>query len=75
MTIADNGQGIPTETLQRIFDPFFTTKRERGTGLGLTICRDIVHRHRGRIRTRSSTQEGRSGTTFRISLPLELPEG
>jgi signal transduction histidine kinase len=68
--IADNGSGIPKEIAAKIFDPFFTTKKERGTGLGLAISKAIVERHRGRIRARSSVRSGRSGTAFRVSLPL-----
>ena len=67
--IADNGHGIPIEHADRIYEPFFTTKQDRGTGLGLHISKTIVEGHRGEIRMRSSTKEGKSGTTFRISLP------
>jgi signal transduction histidine kinase len=67
---ADNGCGIPASIRGQIFEPFFSTKKERGTGLGLGIIKAIVERHRGRIRSRTSTQSGRSGTAFRISLPL-----
>lgn len=67
---ADNGCGIPAAIRGKIFEPFFSTKKERGTGLGLGIIKAIVERHSGRIRSRTSTQIGRSGTAFRISLPL-----
>jgi signal transduction histidine kinase len=67
---ADNGCGIPVAIRDKIFEPFFSTKKERGTGLGLGIIKAIIERHSGRIRSRSSTQTGRSGTAFRISLPL-----
>jgi signal transduction histidine kinase len=67
--VADNGPGIPAEHTRMIFEPFFTTKEEKGTGLGLSLSRDIVHRHGGRIGVRSSVHPGRSGTTFRVSLP------
>ena len=70
VTVADNGPGIPTPILSRIFDPFFTTKKERGTGLGLSISKSIVEKHRGRIRSRTTTRPFRSGTAFRISIPL-----
>jgi signal transduction histidine kinase len=70
IVVADNGHGIPAAVQPRIFDPFFTTKREHGTGLGLAITKAIVERHRGRIRTRTSTRDGMSGTAFRICLPL-----
>ena len=67
---ADNGHGIPAPVRRRIFEPFFSTKKERGTGLGLAITKAIIERNRGRIASRTSTQTGRSGTTFRITLPL-----
>jgi signal transduction histidine kinase len=68
--IADAGPGIPKSIIDRIFDPFFTTKLDKGTGLGLAISKAIVEKHQGNIRTWSSTRPGRSGTAFRISLPL-----
>lgn len=67
--IADNGHGIQNEHTELIFEPFFTTKQDRGTGLGLHISKKIVEGHRGKIRMRSSIREGKSGTTFRVSLP------
>jgi signal transduction histidine kinase len=69
--IADTGRGIPAEHLDAIFAPFFTTKAERGTGLGLALAKKIVERHGGTIRVRSSTRNSRSGTAFRISLPIK----
>jgi signal transduction histidine kinase len=70
---ADDGPGIPAAIRGRIFEPFFSTKKERGTGLGLAITKAIIERHRGRIRSRTSTRTGRNGTAFRISLPLRAP--
>jgi signal transduction histidine kinase len=67
--IADNGHGIPKEHASEIFEPFFTTKQESGTGLGLALSKSIVDRHKGKIRMRSSVRPGKSGTTFKISLP------
>jgi len=67
---ADNGHGIPDDIRRRIFEPFFSTKKERGTGMGLAITKGIVEKHLGRIRSRTSTTAGRTGTAFRISLPL-----
>lgn len=65
---ADNGRGIPTEVLPRIFDPFFTTHDVgSGTGLGLTVSRDIVGAHGGEISVES---EPGSGTIFTIRLPI-----
>ena len=67
VSIADTGEGIPEENLDRIFDPFFTTKKG-GTGLGLSICYSIVKAHRGEIEVRSKPGQG---TVLRISLPLD----
>lgn len=64
--ITDNGPGIPYKSVVRIFDPFFTTK-EHGTGLGLSVCHDIIEHHNGTIRVTS--HEG-IGTTFTIRLPV-----
>jgi signal transduction histidine kinase len=72
ITIADNGHGISSTVIEKIFDPTYSTKREHGTGLGLAITKSIVDRHNGTITTRSCTREGRSGTTFRVSLPLAI---
>lgn len=59
ITIADTGRGIAKEHLPRLFDPFFTTKAAgQGSGLGLSICRDIVRSHGGRIEARSAPGEG-----------------
>jgi PAS domain S-box-containing protein len=65
--VIDNGTGISAELLPRIFEPFFTTKPSTaGSGLGLSICRDIVTRLGGDI---SATSEPGRGTTMRIVVP------
>ena len=65
--VADTGPGIADEVLARIFEPFFSTKADdRGTGLGLCICRDIVTWHKGDIQVQSHV--GR-GTVFTLHLP------
>lgn len=70
VTIADTGFGVPPELRSRIFEPFVTTKGDTGTGLGLWISSEIVHKHGGRIRLKSCTQEARStGTAFTIFFP------
>jgi signal transduction histidine kinase len=77
ITIADSGPGIPAEDRQHLFEPFFTTKKEVGTGLGLWVCKNIVKKHHGSIRMRSSAAPGRSWTVFSVFLPLlpaEAPE-
>ena len=73
ITLADNGNGIPMQHLERIFEPFFTTKGEQGTGLGLWVARTIVHRLGGKIRVRSSMHPGKSNTCFSLFLPNEMP--
>jgi len=66
--IMDNGPGIPEDVRERIFDPFFTTRDiGQGTGLGLTVSRDIVQAHGGRLLLDSEV--GR-GTTVAIYLPV-----
>jgi signal transduction histidine kinase len=72
LIIADSGEGIPVENLDRIFDPFFTTKGTgKGTGLGLAVCRKIIEQHGGRI---SVTSRPGEGTKFFISLPIFPPQ-
>jgi PAS domain S-box-containing protein len=71
ITIADTGRGMDEMTKRRLFEAFFTTKGINGTGLGLWISSEIVRKHGGRLRFRSSPKEGRSGTVFQLFLPLE----
>ena len=74
--IADTGIGIPTERMRLIFEPFFTTKEpdengHGGTGLGLSVCRQIIEQHQGRIRVESAPGKG---ATFTIKLPMHPEE-
>jgi PAS domain S-box-containing protein len=71
VTIADTGHGIPEAMRKRLFEPFLTTKEETGTGLGLWATQSIVHKHRGSITVRTSTQSKSHGTTFRLFFPYE----
>jgi two-component system NtrC family sensor kinase len=65
--VADTGPGIPADDLPHIFAPFFTTKgMTGGTGLGLTISREIVRSHHGEMRVESRRGHG---TRFLVSLP------
>ena len=67
LSVKDPGRGIPAELLGRVTEPFFTTKPIGvGTGLGLTVCHDLVRRFGGTMRIESEV--GR-GTTVTISLP------
>lgn len=55
--IADNGHGIPTEAMDKIFIPFFTT-RKNGSGIGLSLCKQIMLLHHGNIQVQSTPGEG-----------------
>jgi signal transduction histidine kinase len=67
LRVKDTGTGISEEIATRIFDPFFTTKREgQGTGLGLSLSREIVERHKGKIEFKSTPGKG---TEFLVMLP------
>ncbi|MEK4036498.1 ATP-binding protein [Paenibacillus sp. FSL L8-0493] len=61
----DNGEGIPQDKLKRIFDPFFTTK-QKGTGIGLSICKQLIEMYGGHIMVDSEVQVG---TSVRVILP------
>ena len=67
VTVCDSGRGIPAEDLPRIFDRFYKGHGSRGSGLGLTIARNLVAAHGGEIRAESL--EGK-GTTITFTLPL-----
>ena len=69
ISIADTGVGIPPERLARVFEPFYTSRAVgQGTGLGLTVARDIVEAHHGRIEIDS--EPGR-GTRVTLYLPTQ----
>jgi signal transduction histidine kinase len=75
--VADTGSGIAPEKLPSIFEPFFSTKSgpdatgKGGTGLGLSLCRDIIEAHQGKIRVDSTLGKG---TTFTLKLPAAGPK-
>lgn len=71
ITVADTGTGIPASAVGRIFEPFYTTKDIGGTGLGLWVSSEIMHRHHGALRFRSSQKKGHSGTVFTMFLPFD----
>jgi signal transduction histidine kinase len=77
LTVRDTGTGIPADQLPHIFDRFYTTKRgpdasgKGGTGVGLSMCREIIEQHQGRIRVESSVGVG---TAFTLKLPAAKNE-
>lgn len=70
VTFADSGTGMTADSRRRLFEPFFSTKENKGTGLGLWISREIVTKHGGKIRVKSSPGYG---TVFQIALPVSSP--
>lgn len=69
--VADDGEGVPPEHLERIFEKFEQVpgQRKGGTGLGLTICRHIVEAHQGRIWVESELGKG---ARFYVTIPKDL---
>ena len=72
ITIADTGSGMRPEALLHLFEAFYTTKGIDGNGLGLWISKEIVDRHHGRLRVRSSQQVGTAGTVYTLYLPSDV---
>jgi len=70
-TVTDSGKGIPAEEFETVFKPFFTTKPQ-GLGMGLSISRSIIVRHRGRIWAESLPD---GGACFRFCLPAAPETG
>lgn len=72
LVVRDSGCGIPADKLPKIFESFYTTKNgpdasgKGGTGLGLSMCREIIESHHGRIRVDSTVGKG---TAFTLKLP------
>jgi two-component system, NtrC family, sensor kinase len=73
LEVRDTGPGVPVSLQALIFEPFVTTKPlGMGTGLGLSLCQEIVEGHGGTIRL---AQAGPQGAVFRVTLPVEAPQG
>jgi signal transduction histidine kinase len=68
VTIGDNGCGISSTLLKQMFQAGFTMKPD-GHGMGLSVVKDIVQKHKGLLRVRSSTRAGRHDTVFNLFLP------
>jgi signal transduction histidine kinase len=67
VSVADSGSGIPAEELSKIFDRFYKGAASRGSGLGLTIARNLVLLHKGEIWAESRQGEG---ATLTVALPV-----
>ncbi len=72
--VVDNGQGIPSDEIDKIFKEFGTTSNkptagEKSTGLGLAICKRIVDAHKGKIEVQSTPGKG---SVFTLKLPLNI---
>ena len=74
LTIADTGSGISPAFRKRIYEPFFTTKETTGTGLGLWVSAEIVAKHNGSLRFRSSQSKALCGTVFSLFLPAKFAQ-
>ena len=70
VSVSDTGTGLTREECERLFTPYYTTK-PHGTGLGLAIVQSVVSDHHGTIKVES--EPGR-GSTFRIELPVRVPQ-
>ena len=78
VTVEDDGPGIPPHALERIFARFYTDRPDHGfgqnSGLGLSICRQILEAHRGSIRAANRRTEGpRRGARFTLRIPAAQP--
>ena len=76
IVVQDSGQGIPKDKLPHIFDRFYQVadglkKKHPGSGIGLSLCRELVHLHGGKI---SADSIPGSGTSFEIQLPLSTAQ-
>lgn len=74
--VSDDGEGIPAKEIDKIFRPFYQVVDERqgsrgGSGIGLSIVKNVVEMHRGKIDVDSTVGEG---TTFTVTLPLTQPD-
>ena len=73
LEVRDTGPGVAAAAQEHIFEPFVTTKPlGMGTGLGLSLCQEIVEEHGGTIRLGQAEPQG---AVFRVTLPVETPHG
>ena len=70
ISVKDNGVGIPAEDISKIFEPFYrgrNTKNEKGIGLGLSLVKQVVELHGGKIKVQSELGKG---SLFSIHIPM-----
>jgi C4-dicarboxylate-specific signal transduction histidine kinase len=70
VSVSDRGCGIPETKMEQLFESFFTTK-EKGMGLGLSVCQTIIAAHRGKL---WATNNADRGATFYLSIPTTDPK-
>ena len=70
ISVTDTGLGISSDVKSNLFKPFYTTKRW-GTGLGLTICKQVAEAHGGTISVESEVGKG---TTFTMKVPAQTSQ-
>jgi len=75
ITVADSGHGMDRDTLKRIFEPFFSTRGDTGTGLGLWVAKELIEKHSGCVRVRSSQGPQKHGAVFSIFFPFPPEDG
>jgi PAS domain S-box-containing protein len=68
VAVSDTGHGIPADMPARVFEPFFTTKPD-GLGMGLSISRDVIEAHGGRLWAKNNEA---GGATFTVTLPAAV---
>jgi signal transduction histidine kinase len=68
IAVEDQGSGISEDAMEKLWDPFFTTK-DKGTGLGLGIVKNIIEAHQGKVRIDNRTEGG-----ARVSIRLPIQE-
>jgi signal transduction histidine kinase len=74
VSVADSGHGMNSQTRARVFEAFFSTKGIGGTGLGLWVSFEIMRKHHGTLRLRSSQNPAHRGTTFSLFIPDQSEE-
>jgi PAS domain S-box-containing protein len=69
IVVSDNGAGIPRDSMERMFEPFFSVQKTPAKGLGMWAGKSIVEKSKGKIKVRSNTRPGKSGTCVSVFLP------